>query len=150
MTDRNAKGGSRITAGIAGLVLVALAWIEARTFPLQDLQEGLGAAFFPYLVLGIIAVLGLALIIHGLVLGPRFALPFDRNAQLTGTAALFAVFVAFTLAFANFGLLVPAGLFLMFGMRILGASWTGAVVVGWAAAGAIHALFAIGFGVPMP
>lgn len=150
MNDARPRSWSFIAAGAAGLLIVAMAWVEARTFPLQNLQEGLGAAFFPYLVLGLIGILSVCLVGYGLAVDgaegpqPLFGPGYRR------AAALFAAFAAFAVAFSQFGLIASAAAFLIIAMRVLGAPWIGAAVVGAVAAGAIHALFVVGFGIPMP
>lgn len=143
-------GGSHVASGIFGLSVVGLAWIEARTFPIQGLQEGLGAAFFPWLVLGIISLLSLGSLTYGLVRGVRFDLPFARSPELQSAVGLFAALCAFSLAFVFFGFLIPLIAFLVVGMRILGASWRYALFVGGPAGIAVYGLFVVGFGVPMP
>lgn len=146
-----------VLSGVAALVVVGLASFEASTFPLQSLEDGLGAAFFPYLTLGAISLLGVALIVKGLASGALkgTAEQTDSSAGAASSATssllrLFVLFGAFAMAFGYFGLLAPAIIFLVVAMRILGAPWAGAAIVGCAAGCALYALFVFGFGVPMP
>lgn len=143
-------GGSYVASGVLGLAVAGLAWIEARTFPVQGLQEGLGAAFFPWLVLGLIATLSLISLGYGVARGVRFALPFQRSPELLAAAGLFVALIVFAQAFVLFGLFLPVIAFLIIGMRILGAPWVRAGGIGLAAGIALYGLFVVGFGIPMP
>ena len=145
--------GSYIVSGMLGLAVAGLAWMEARTFPLQDLPDGLGAAFMPWLLLAVIVALSLALIGYGLSQCEwrRPALADLRPPPgLAVTGTIFLLLCGFVAAFAYFGLLVPALVFLVIGMRILEAPWAKALTVGATAGLCIYVVFAIAFGVQMP
>ena len=150
MTEKLKTGGSYVFSGIVSLTIAGLAAYEGRNFPFQDLQEGLGAAFFPFLILGCIGALGLGQLIYGLILGFQFELPYKPSPELTALGLLFIVFVLFTLAFAKFGLIIPTIVFLIVAMRVLGASWKRSGVIGPVAGLAIYAIFVVGFNIPMP
>ena len=145
--------GSYIVSGILGLAVAGLAWMEARTFPLQDLPEGLGAAFMPWLLLAIIVVLSISLISYGVAQcerqRPRLA-DIRLPKGLVTTGATFLLLCGFAVAFGLFGLLGPALVFMVVGMRTLKAPWTKALGVGATAGLCIYVVFAIAFGVQMP
>lgn len=143
-------GGSHVVSGVLGLTVAAIAWLEARTFPLQGLQEGLGAAFMPWLVLAVIVVLSLASIAYGVVRGVNVRPSFHWRPEHTAAGALFLALCGFAIAFVFFGLLVPVIVFLVVGMRLLGAPWRKAAGIGAAAGICTYALFVTGFNVPMP
>jgi len=143
-------GGSHVASGVFGLAIAGIAWIEARTFPLQGLQEGLGAAFMPWLVLGLIVALSTASIVYGLVRGVNLGEGFRPGPRTAVVGGLFLALCGFAVAFVHFGLLIPAIVFLIVGMRLLGAPWVKALGVGTAAGIGAYALFVIGFNVPMP
>lgn len=143
-------GGSYIATGVFGLAVTGLAWIEAGSFPLQRLESGLGAAFFPWLVLGIIVLLSMCSLVYGTLQGVRFKLPFIADRALAKAALVFVALCAFCVTFARFGLLIPVILFLVLSMRFLGAPWWRAGGIGAAAGLAIHLLFVEGLGIVMP
>jgi len=143
-------GGSHVTSGAFGLIVAAIAWLEARTFPLQDLQEGLGAAFMPWLVLAAIAGLSLSSIAYGIARGVSVRASFRWRPERTAAGALFLALCGFAVAFVFFGLLIPVIVFLIVGMRLLGAPWWKAAGLGAAAGICTYALFVTGFNVPMP
>lgn len=150
MTVETKKGGSYVFSGIIGLVISGGAALFARDFPIQGIQEGLGAAFFPYLVIGVIAILGLGQTIYGLAVGFEIKSPFASDADLRSVASLFVCFILYAFAFAQFGLIFPTIAFLIIAMILLKAHWKFAVAVGAVSGFAIYALFVLGFGIPMP
>ena len=149
-SSQTGSGGSYVATGVFGLAVGALAWIDARSFPLSRLDAGLGPAFFPWLVLTVITLLSLSAVVYGLMQGVRFNFPFQAGNALASTALLFAALCAFALLFASFGLLIPVILFLIVSMRLLGAPWLHATGIGTATGFALHLLFVEGFGVVMP
>ena len=150
MTAETKKGGSYVFSGITGLVISGGAAYLARDFPIQGIQEGLGAAFFPYLVIGVIAILGLGQLIYGLAVGFELKSPFAAEADLRSVALLFVCFIFYAFAFSRFGLIFPTIAFLVIAMILLKANWKFAVAVGAVSGFAVYALFVLGFGVPMP
>lgn len=143
-------GRSHVASGIFGLAIAGIAWLEARTFPLQGLQEGLGAAFMPWLVLGLIVVLSASSIVCGLFLGVGRGGAAKPRPRMDLIGGLFLALCAFAIAFVLVGLLVPVVAFLIVSMRLLGAPWARAIGVGMAAGVCIYLTFVIGFGVPLP
>lgn len=150
MTKTQQNGSSFVFSGVVSLAIAGFAGFEARNFPLQDLQEGLGAAFFPFLIIGCIIVLSLAQIIYGFSLGFKASWPFEQSPDLNRLGLLFLSFAGFAVAFAHFGFLIPAVIFLVLAMRLLQASWLNAGIIGFTAALIIYGLFVVGFGIPMP
>jgi len=150
MNKTHENGSSFVFSGVVSLAIAGIAGNEARNFPLQDLQEGLGAAFFPYLITGCIIVLSLAQIVYGFSLGFKAKWPFEQSPDLNRLGLLFVSFVGFTVAFAHFGFLVPAGIFLVLAMRLLQAPWINAGIVGISATLIIYGIFVVGFAIPMP
>lgn len=144
------KSGSHVLSGAFGLSVAGIAWLEARIFPLQGLQEGLGAAFMPWLVLAMIVVLSLSSIAYGLARGVSFRTSFHWQSRHAVAGGLFLALCAFAVAFTYFGLFVPVVVFLIVGMRLLGAPWRKAVGVGVVAGVGTYALFVTGFHVLMP
>ena len=150
MTETSKNGGSYLFSGITGLVISCGAGYFAQDFPFQGIQEGLGAAFFPFLIIGLISIFSLGQIVYGLSIGFETRSPFSNDSDLKSVFLLFLLFVLFTVAFSNFGLIIPTILFLILAIKLLGASWRMSMLVGALAGISIFAVFVVGFGIPMP
>ena len=143
------RNASTVT-GVLGLAIAILAWIEARTFPLQDLQSGLGAAFFPLLVLGAIVVLSIMSIFAGRASSETLENDLTFHDGTPKALLLLLLLVVFAFAFGHFGLLVPAIVFLSLVTFILGAPWLPALLAGAVSGAAVYALFTLVLRVPLP
>lgn len=134
--------------GILGMIIAVSAVYRARTFPLQDLEHGLGAGFFPLLVIAAIACLAIASLAVGIFRpGSGPTLRF-RQAGTKRALWLLLFLVVFAAAFAQVGLLLPVVAFLVVSMLVLGAPWIPALLVGVLAGIAVHFFFATVLHVP--
>ncbi|MCD1636450.1 tripartite tricarboxylate transporter TctB family protein [Martelella mediterranea] len=139
-----------IATGFLGLVIAFCAWLTARNFPLQSLENGLGAGFFPLLIIGLIALLSLTSIAVGLAKSGR-ARPVTLVRKGTPQAAtLLLSLVVFTFLFGQVGLLVPVIILIVGLMFVLGASLLSAAAVGTIAGGAVYGLFVHVLQMPLP
>ncbi len=139
-----------IATGLLGLAIAFCGWLRARTFPLQSLENGLGAGFFPLLVIGAIVLLSLTSIAVGLRKGSGGTpLTFVMSGTPQAMIVLLAL-VAFILAFGQFGLLFPGVVLIVGLMLVLGTPLISATLIGSASGGAVYVLFANILRMPMP
>jgi len=141
--------------GLLGLLLAAGAWWAARDLPLQSLEQGLGAALFPWLVIAVIALLAIACLGRGLARAqggdPDAGDPDVRAmAGLRRSLPLAAALVIYGVLFHRIGFLPSTAGFVAIATWLLGASVPAALATAALTAGALHLLFAVALGVPLP
>lgn len=142
---------SYVTTGLAAILIAALAWTQARKFPFQDLQSGLGPAFFPCLLLIALVVLGSGSVLYGFLSRVEDAEKKGEEAPGRFTALLiFAFLVAYGISFSRAGFLVSTFAFLAVVMIILKIKWWLTLVVAGLLTGILQVVFATFFKVPLP
>lgn len=112
-----------------------------------------GPAWFPGLVAGGIGICGVLLITYGLRERERwFELPewLARKRARHGIAALLSGLVFYVLAADGLGFHLTGILLLMLWVRVLGASWRAAFIVGVVGTVVIHLAFYKLLRVPLP
>ena len=132
---------SGVLIGLLGLAIAVIAYADARSFPLQNLENGLGAAFFPLLIIVALAVVsGFILVLSALGRGAQHELDF-RGEGTWAAGGLLVALILFWLAFSIFGLLMPSIVFIAGAAWLFGAPLLHSVLFGIAGGGVVHVLF---------
>ena len=136
----NMRNSGALT-GLLGLIIAAIAYGDARKFPLQNLENGLRAAFFPLLVIVFLTLLSfLALLLSAL--GKCAQQDLDLHGEGTSLVAwLLVLLILFAVAFSHFGLFVSAMVFIALASWLLGSPPKYAVLTGIAGGAAVRVLF---------
>lgn len=145
---------SFVLSGCLGLSLCGVAWLAGSDLPFQELDAGLGPAFFPTLLIGLLLVTSLGLIAVGLLdrrpddgAGRQPAPQAARQAsRLSRPAGLFAATLAFGVSVGSVHALVTTFLFLLVSMLLLGEDWRRAAIAAAGVTGLIYLLFGAVFG----
>lgn len=139
----------QLASGLTALCIAAIGWIGIRNVPFQPVGAGLGPAFFPIILIGSLAILGLANSAVGfykLKQGTDEKLePFNPTALILG-----ALSVAYGLLLAPLGFVVTTLAFLAASMIVLRARWKTVVALSLLATVGIYLLFTIAFRVRLP
>ena len=123
------------------MAIAAIAYVDARSFPLQNLENGLGAAFFPLLIIAVLAMLsGLTLVLSALGKGAQHELDFGGEGTWASGGLLVAL-ILFWVAFSTFGLLVPSIVFIAGAAWLLGAPLLHSILIAIAGGGVVRVLF---------
>jgi putative tricarboxylic transport membrane protein len=112
-----------------------------------------GPAWFPGLIASGLGICGFFLVLSGVRHGgPWIALPewMFRRRPLAGVASVVGGLLFYILAADALGFHIVGIALLVFWMRVLGASWRMAIVVGGVAAVAIHLSFYKILRIPLP
>jgi putative tricarboxylic transport membrane protein len=112
-----------------------------------------GPAWFPGLIASGLGICGLLLVVSGIRQGgPWLALPdwVFRRRPLAGVASVVVGLLFYILAADALGFHIVGIALLVFWMRLLGASWRVAIVVGLVATVAIHLSFYKILRIPLP
>jgi putative tricarboxylic transport membrane protein len=112
-----------------------------------------GPAWFPGLIASGLGICGLLLVVSGVRQGgPWLALPdwVFRRRPLAGVASVVVGLLFYILAADALGFHIVGIALLVFWMRLLGASWRVAIVVGLVATVAIHLSFYKILRIPLP
>lgn len=130
-----------ILAGLIGLIIAVIAFVEARSFPIQSLENGLGAGFFPLLVIFALATVSLVSLFKGVL-----ARNEDQESLAGGKREVLWIWIAgflilFTIAFSHFGLIAPTIIFISAASYKMGAPLKNAVFTGVVAGSAVYVLF---------
>ena len=127
--------------GLLGLIIAAMAYADARSFPIQNLENGLGAAFFPLLIITALAVLSVLSCLLGVFgKGAQQELEFREEGTRSAIALLVAM-ILFLVAFGSFGLHVPSILFIAGAAWLLGAPPLRSVLIGILGGTAVRVFF---------
>lgn len=142
---------TRFLSGILALALAGLGGVRSQRLSLQSLSEGLGAAFFPWMVLVAMAMLGFALIGVGLFgqdnLEDRPSLPGVRILPILGIAGSL---LAYALLLVPLGFLAATAGFLLTTALILRARPLPAGIFALLTTTGLWAVFGLALRVPLP
>ncbi|WP_366555461.1 tripartite tricarboxylate transporter TctB family protein [Aquibaculum sediminis] len=146
------RASFRVT-GLLGLMVCGGAWLEARHMPSQPLSAGLGPAFFPTLLLGLLATLSVGLLLYS-ALG-RFASATEAGGSEAETGAsgnwaacglLFLLLLLFGISLERVNALITSFAFLGASMMLLGERWWKALVYAAIVTAPVYILFGLVFG----
>ncbi len=142
---------SYLIVGIGSLALTGLAAPQAKTIPLQSLKHGLGPAFFPFLLLSILALLGItALVVGSITHFPKEAAGKSEERHLATVLLGFGLLIAYGFLFARVGFFMSTVVFMALAMALLKTRWWVAVVFSVMLTSCIYILFIWLLKVPLP
>lgn len=139
-----------LAPGLFGLVITAGAWVAARELPYQALSAGLGPAFFPHLLIGLLAVLSISMSLYGL-LTKSSAPPSTPQllAKIWRPILLFVLLAVFGLNLERIPAQLSVFTFLTLAMVLLGEQWHLSLLYAGIASLLLYLLFGAVFGLPL-
>lgn len=148
---------SFLVSGALGLAVAAGLGFWAQDLPYQEVSAGLGPAFFPHLLTGLLAALSLAMTIYGALARPDGKAPtLPKTRGLPKTKGVwirplivFAVLTAFGFSIERIPAVVSVFVFLAATMMLLGETWARAMAYSAVASLFIYLLFGTVFGLPI-
>jgi len=141
---------SEAITGFCTLLIAGLTWIISRDIPFQDLKAGLGPAFFPYLLLVILAGLGIIYLIFGLFTSNSLKTTKIRNSSYWKIILIFGLLVIYSVLFKRLGFVISTLLFLVCSMLTLKVKLLHAILISTLAISGLYLIFIIFFKVPLP
>lgn len=140
---------SDVVVGVLGLALAVIVRLYSSEFPRQTVAEGLGPAFFPFLLQGSIATLSLGILLSGLFREDSHPEMRVDPAVVRRVLAFWGMAVAYGVTFWALGFFIATFLFLLLTMLMLGTRLPVAVIVALGLTGAIYGVFVLFFRLPL-
>ncbi len=140
-----------VITGFCTILIAGFLWLLSRNIPLQDLKAGLGPAFFPYLLLIALTVLGIIYLIFNLF----FIKDIHKERKVNHryywvTIAISGLLIVYAILFKYAGFIISTFLFLVFSMIILKVKWLSAIFISILATSGLYLIFITVFKVPLP
>ena len=138
-----------LVIGLATLVVTFFAWTQAREIPFQGLRGGLGPAFFPYLLMASMALLGVVFVLLALFTPAGVqAQPEKKHYGLllliVGLSAIYGFF------FEKMGFAQTTWLFLTVSMLAFSVKWWKSMILSSGITGILYVVFINIFKAPLP
>lgn len=159
---------SFVLSGLLAIALAALGAFGARRLRLQSVADGLGAAFFPWLLIGLFVLLGLCLLAVGIARPPGLAAGIDArdtsgdtlgavNAEAgdgpmrwSTVAMICGGLIAYALLLVPLGFAPTTAGFVFVTALVLSARPVPAAAFALVTTAALYVIFAIALRVPLP
>lgn len=141
---------SELITGFYTLLIAGFTWMISRDIPFQDLKAGLGPAFFPYLLLVILAGLGIIYLIFGLFTRSSLKTTKTRDSSYWKIIIIFGLLVIYSILFKHLGFVISTLLFLVSSMLTLKVKWFHAILISTLAISGLYLIFIIFLKVPLP
>ncbi len=141
---------SYVITGLITLLVAVLAWTQARKFPFQDLEAGLGPAFFPSLLLVTLVILSFGSIIYGFFSEQRNEKKQGGNHHYLNAIVILCLLIIYGIAFNRIGFLWSTFLFLLVSMYLLRTTWWVTLVLSFLLTGTLCIIFIVIFNIPLP
>jgi putative tricarboxylic transport membrane protein len=140
-----------IITGICTILIAGYLWVLSRNIPLQDLKAGLGPAFFPFLSLIILGILGIVYLIFNLLVKEVQEEKKPSSNRFPWSTIIISVFlIIYAASFKSAGFIISTFLFLIFSMIILKVKWVSAIFISLLATSGLYLIFITFFKVPLP
>ena len=137
-------------AGLSTLLITFLAWTQARGIPFQNLEGGLGPAFFPYVLLAVLAILGIISMFIAFYSNARASKEKNTKRYHVLSFSIFCLLIAYGILFERIGFLVSTFLFLIGAMIVLKTRWWQSLGLALLLTFGIYGIFIVCFKVPLP
>ena len=148
---------SFVLSGLVALALAALGWFDARRLRLQSVADGLGAAFFPWLLVGVLVLLGVCLLAVGLLRPTGADTPAATGEDGAEPSPRWVALAVICAALGGYAvLLVPLGFpattagFIFVTALALSARPFPAAILALLTTAALYGIFAVALRVPLP
>ena len=139
---------------ITGLITLSITIIGFKltiNIPLQDLEMGLGPAFFPYLILSTLVILGLYTLAYGVYFWRNNSNKVEKDRRhYRLSISTIVLLIAYGIFFELIGFLISTSLFLMGTMFIFGVKWWLVPIIATITTSGLYVIFVIFFNVALP
>jgi len=137
---------SYVIAGSASLLLSGLVAVYLRRVPFASLQAGLGPAFFPTVVIGLLSLLGAISLGIGLTqVKQNTAERGDVEPLSLRSLIMIPAVILYAVAIQVAGLMIPTVAFILSAMLALGVRLGSALIATASASAVIYVLFGVVF-----